>query len=211
METLVASAIEPGSAPLEPTAPAVRAILEIGPYDLPEPPGGWIDLVLDDDDEGAASAGGDAAARAEAEARPGPATPPPSAPSEKGPRVTAEAATARKRWFLVPEALVVAGFVLFGAAFLVGVILFRAPRQPPALGDSVSAPVEVTDPSAGHAGRRAGRGAPAAARWGAAPAEAEPATPAASPPPELEPIGADSPIDPESPPAPTLAPWRGPG
>ncbi|HEY6002171.1 MAG TPA: hypothetical protein VIV57_04795, partial [Anaeromyxobacter sp.] len=106
--------------------PIPRAILEIGPYDLPEPPGGWVDLVLDDDEEdveeedAAAVAGAGAphdGVAAVAEADPAPAASPPGAPFQKG-RAEIAIATAAKRWFLVPEALVVAAFVLLGSMFL---------------------------------------------------------------------------------------------
>jgi hypothetical protein len=219
METLIASEIEPGATALEPRTPAARAIVEIGPYDLPEPPGGWVDLVLDDDEDVAADGGAaapDAAAAAGPEAGSVPAAPPPTFVREGRSRAARAASAAASRWFLVPEALVVAGFVLLGGALLAGLVLFRTPRAPGEPRDSVSAPVEVTDPSPGYARRRAGRGASAAARSGreaqAVPAaEAETGIPGISPPPDVEPIGPDSPLDPESPPAPRLAPWRGPG
>ncbi len=76
------------------------AIVEIGPYDLPPPEGGYEDFVLDDWDPAPAPA--EAAALVPA---PVPATE----------SVPMRARTAR--WFLFPEALVVAGFVLIGLFF----------------------------------------------------------------------------------------------
>ncbi|HEY6003045.1 MAG TPA: hypothetical protein VIV57_09225, partial [Anaeromyxobacter sp.] len=62
---------------------------------------------------------------------------------------------------------------------------------------------------------RAGRGAAAASRAGrevAPDAEVEAAPPGVTPPSDVEqPVGADSPIDPASPPPPKLAPWGGKG
>jgi hypothetical protein len=215
MEAQIASGIEPGIAAFALKGPAARAIVEIDPHDLPEPPGGWIELVLDDGEEDAAAGSAPAAPCAGAieGADPAPPSLPALAPKS---RVETAAAPAAKRWFLVPEALVVGGFVLFGALLLGALLLLRAPRESPAPAGYVSAPVEVTDPASGRA-RRAGRGGADGSRAGQAPAVA-PAGEVETPPPGVsplydagEPIGADSPVAPESPPAPNLAPWRGPG
>jgi hypothetical protein len=212
METLIASGIELGLGP-EPRAPLARAgaIQEIGPYDLPEPPGGWVDLVLDDED--AAARDGAAAPRAASPAIAEPAArsaaPSLAAPRERRRPEHASAPTA-SRWFLFPEALVVGGFLAFGALFLAAVILLRSPREPPAPREALSAPVEVTDPAGHAASRRAARGAPPRAARGTAPGPAgeAQAMPPAAP---VEPIAPDSPVDPESPPSPNLAPWGGAG
>ncbi|HEY6098936.1 MAG TPA: hypothetical protein VIW03_05875, partial [Anaeromyxobacter sp.] len=112
-------------------APPGRAIIEIGPYDLPPPEGGYVDLVLDEEPSApAAGAVGGAPTRVPSRSIPVPEAPPPgpgdggaprTLPREAGPAP----ARARAPLILVPETLLVGGFLLLGATFAAAVHLAR--------------------------------------------------------------------------------------
>ena len=190
---------------------AAHAVIEIGPYDLPEPPGGWVDLFHDDGEaegEHRSVAAGAAAPR----------TLPAAAPSTGDRAVPAPSPSpARARgWVLLPETLVVAAFVLLGVAFAAILVLLRGPAVP-AAGSSVSAPVAVSDPAPAAAGDRQVRPRmPARSRWGPEPPSASApdglhgTPPGTFGPAELvAPLGGGSALDPEAPPSPSLAPFSG--
>jgi hypothetical protein len=210
MDLSTASGIETEAPPQE---RAARSAIEIGPYDLPEPSGGWVDLFQDEDeDEGEAgwkhcATPVAAAPRARLDA---------PAADDGAARATSPSPGRARRWVLLPEALVVAAFVLFGVAFAALVARHRGPAAP-AAGSFVSAPVEVKDPAPTAAWRRHARlGMPAPPRVGqempVAAQAGDPGTvvPAISSPQNLAaPMAAESPLDPEAPPPPNLTPFGG--
>jgi hypothetical protein len=162
-----------------------RAIVEIGPHDLPMPAGGWIELVLDEDPRPAELAPvrgrGDAAPSA-------PAASPPRTPQRAAaPLRPAAPRRAGRRWLLLPEALVVAGFLLAGAGLAVALRVSRAPAvlASPAAA-AVAATPEVARRPAELPRPRAGRAVE-----------------------DAPPIRASSPVDLAPPPEPSLAPWGG--
>jgi hypothetical protein len=165
-----------------------RAIVEIGPHDLPMPAGGWIELVLDDDPRPAELT----AARERGDA--GPIAPAATAPRTAAPlRPAAAPVRAGRRWLLLPEALVVAGFLLAGAVLAVALRVARAPASlaSPATA-ALAAKPEVVPTPAELPRRRAGRAARASGALEVPP-----------------PVRASSPVDLAAPPEPSLAPWGG--
>lgn len=199
-----------GMAGAEPSRAFTR--VEIGPRDLPEPAGGYVDLVLDGLDDPDPSSPPACAARTLPTSPRGdfPRTsllspgrgpfPTPEESVPRGKRPRSGSPESRGRWLLVPEVLVVVAFVLAGGAVAGAAYLARAPRTGPAAGARSS---ELAPPS--HSDRRG----VAQARAGSA-LPGDPEEPASEEPEEESPT-MEAPVEPEPPPAPTVAPWGGGG
>jgi hypothetical protein len=217
--------MDPFSQSLEPRATVADAgpprsftRLEIGPRDLPEPAGGYVELVLDGLEDPAPSSPPACAqqtpptslgetlpnASPVSSAWPGPGSFPMFAePLPRREKLRSARPESRSRWLLLPEVLVVAAFVLAGGAVAGAAYRARPARTGPV---AATAPGELAPRS--HPGRRG----PAQARAASAPpgpADAE--DPADREPEEEAPPAMEAPVEPEPPPAPSVAPWGGGG